>query len=145
MHAAGGGIGQGLAMGLGAKVGRPELQTVVMVGDGGIQVNLGELGTAVQEQIDVVVVVFNDGGYGVLRNIQDRAYEGRHIGVDLHGPNFAQLCEAYGIAHYPVTSVKMFRPALEEALASGRLSMVEVAMEAVGSFRTPFAGYAFNT
>jgi acetolactate synthase-1/2/3 large subunit len=144
IHAAGGGIGQGLQMALGAKLGRPELQTVVMAGDGGIQVNLGELGTAVQEKIDVVVVLFNDGGYGVLRNIQDRAYEGRHIGVDLQGLNFAKLCEAYGIDHYPVTSVKMFRPAIENALASGRLSLVEVMMEAVGPFRIPFSGYAFN-
>jgi acetolactate synthase-1/2/3 large subunit len=144
MHAAGGGIGQGLQMGLGAKLGQPKRQIVVIAGDGGIQVNLAELGTAVQEKIDIVVVLFNDGGYGVLRNIQDRAYDGRHIGVDLHGLSFAKLCEAYGIAYYPVTSVKMFRPTIEKALASGHLSLIEVDMAALGPFRVPFAGYALN-
>jgi acetolactate synthase-1/2/3 large subunit len=131
-------------MGLGAKIGRPERQVVVMVGDGGLQVNIGELGTAVQEEIAVVIVLFNDGGYGVLRNIQNRAYGGRHIGVDLHGLNFEKLCEAYGIQYYPVTRVEAFLPAIETALASERLSLVEVDMGAVGPFSVPFAGYALN-
>jgi len=144
IHAAGGGIGQGLQMGLGAKIGQPERQVVVMVGDGGLQVNIGELGTAVQEEMAVVIVLFNDGGYGVLRNIQNRAYGGRHIGVDLHGLNFEKLCEAYGIHYYPVTRVAAFRPAIETALASGRLSLVEIDMGAVGPFSVPFAGYALN-
>jgi acetolactate synthase I/II/III large subunit len=62
IHAAGGGIGQGLQMALGTKLGQPEHQVVVMVGDGGLQVNMGELGTAVQEGINVVIVLFNDSG-----------------------------------------------------------------------------------
>jgi len=144
IHAAGGGIGQGLQMGLGAKIGRPDRQVVVMVGDGGLQVNIGELGAAVQEEIAVVIVLFNDGGYGVLRNIQNRAYAGRHIGVDLHGLNFEKLCEAYGIHYYPVRRIEAFQPANETALASGRLSLVEVDMGAVGPFSVPFAGYALN-
>ncbi len=144
IHAAGGGIGQGLQMGLGAKMGQPERQVVVIVGDGGLQVNMGELGTAVQEEIAVVIVLFNDGAYGVLRNIQNRAYGGRHFGVDLYGLNFEKLCEAYGIHYYPVTRVEAFRPAAEAALASGRLSLVEIDMGAVGPFSVPFAGYALS-
>ena len=144
IQAAGGGIGQGLQMGLGARLGQPTRQVVVIAGDGGLQVNLGELGTAVQEGIDVVIVLFNDGGYGVLRNIQNRVLEGRHIGVDLQDPNFAKLCEAYGIAHYTVTSTAMFRPAIQDALGSGRLSLIEVDMAAIGPYRIPFAGYALT-
>lgn len=144
IHAAGGGIGQGLSMGLGAKIAQPEKQVVVMAGDGGFQVNLGELGTAVQEGINVVIVLFNDGGYGVLRNIQDRAYESRHIGVELHGLNFERLCQAYNIDYYSVKTSAQFRPALQAALAGGRLSMVEVDMESVGPYSVPFAGYAMR-
>ncbi len=144
IHAAGGGIGQGLQMGLGARLGQPTRQVVVIAGDGGFQVNLGELGTAVQEGIDVAIVLFNDGGYGILRNIQNRVFEGRHIGVDLHGLNFEKLCEAYGIAYYPVTSATMFRPAVSTALESGRLSLIEVDVTAIGPYRIPFAGYALS-
>ncbi len=144
IHAAGGGIGQGLQMGVGAKLGQPTRQVVVIAGDGGFQVNMGELGTAVQEGIDVVIVLFNDGGYGILRNIQNRVLEGRHIGVNLHGLNFEKLCEAYGIAYYPITSTAMFRPAIRTALESGRLSLIEVDMAAIGPYRIPFAGYALS-
>ena len=91
-----------------------------------------------------MIVLFNDNGYGVLRNIQNRVLEGRHIGVDLRGLNIEKLCEAYGIAHYPVTSAAMFRPAVETALESGQLSLIEVDMEALGPYRIPFAGYALS-
>ena len=131
-------------MALGAKLGQPKRQVVVIVGDGGFQVNLGELGTAVQEGIDVVIVLFNDNGYGVLRNIQNRVLGGRQIGVDLHGLNIEILCEAYGIAYSQVTSTRMFRPALSDALGCGRLSLIEVDMAAIGPYRIPFAGYALS-
>jgi acetolactate synthase-1/2/3 large subunit len=144
IHAAGGGIGQGMQMGMGARLGQPERQVVVIVGDGGFQVNLAELGTAVQEGINIVIVLLNDGGYGVLRNIQDRVYEGRHIGIDLQGLNFEKLSEAYGIAYYPVKTVAEFRPAIKSALESGQLSLVEVDMKEVGPFRMPFAGFALS-
>jgi acetolactate synthase-1/2/3 large subunit len=144
IHAAGGGIGQGMQMGMGAKLGQPERQVAIIVGDGGFQVNLAELGTAVQEGINVVIVLLNDGGYGVLRNIQDRIYGGRHIGVDLHGLNFEKLSEAYGIAYCPVSSVAEFRPVMRSALESGQLSLVEVDVKAVGPFRVPFAGFALD-
>jgi acetolactate synthase-1/2/3 large subunit len=144
MHAAGGGIGQGMQMSMGAKLGQPERQVVVIVGDGGFQVNMAELGTAVQEGINVVIVLLNDGGYGVLRNIQDRAYEGRHIAIELQGLNFGKLCAAYGIPYYPVTAVTQFRPAMQSALESGQLSLIEVDMKAVGPFRVPFAGFALS-
>jgi acetolactate synthase I/II/III large subunit len=144
IHAAGGGIGQGLQMALGAKLGQPERQVVVIVGDGGFQVNLGELGTAVQEGIVVVIVLFNDNGYGVLRNIQNRVLEGRHIGVDLRGLNIEKLCEAYSIAYYEITTIGMFHPALNDALGSGRLSLIEINTDEIGPYRIPFAGYALS-
>ena len=144
IHAAGGGIGQGLQMAFGAKLGQPKRQVVVIVGDGGFQVNLGELGTAVQEGIGVVIVLFNDNGYGVLRNIQNRVLDGRHIGVDLRGLNIEKLCEAYGIAYHNVSATRMFRPALNAALGSGRLSLIEIDMDEIGPYRIPFAGYALS-
>lgn len=144
IHAAGGGIGQGMQMGMGAKLGQPERQVVVIVGDGGFQVNMAELGTAVQEGISVVIVLLNDGGYGVLHNIQDRVYGQRHIGVELRGLNFEKLSEAYDIAYYPVNAVAEFRPAVKSALESGQLSLIEVNMKAVGPFSKPFAGFALE-
>ncbi len=142
IHAAGGGIGQGFQMALGVKLGQPEKQVVCIAGDGGFQVNIGELATARQENIPVVTILFNDKSYGVLRNIQNNQYEGRHIGIDLINPDFGKLAAAYGLNHYPVASVEAFKPAVAAALASGQPCIVEVDMIAVGPFKVPFGGPA---
>ncbi len=142
IHAAGGGIGQGLQMALGVKLGQPTRQVHVLCGDGGFLVNCGELATAVQENIPVVILLFNDGGYGVIRNIQQKSYGGRHIGVDLHSPDFRALAQAFGAAAYGVRSVADFRPALDAALAEGRPALLEIDMAAIGPFAVPFSGPA---
>ncbi len=74
VHALGGGIGQGIAMGIGAALAGVAAKTITLIGDGGAQLMLGELATAVEEQANVVFVLMNDRGYGVIRNIQDAQY-----------------------------------------------------------------------
>ncbi|HEX2915638.1 MAG TPA: thiamine pyrophosphate-binding protein [Chloroflexia bacterium] len=142
IHAAGGGIGQGWQMALGAKLGQPERQVVALLGDGGFLVNCGEMATAAQENIAVVGLLFNDGGYGVLRNIQNKNYEGRNIAVDLRSPDFSQLAAGFGLGYSKVASVTSFKPVLEEALAANRPYLIEVDMAAIGPFAVPFAGPA---
>ena len=94
VYAVGGGIGQGLAMAIGARLAREDGPLVLLAGDGGFAVNLGEMLTAVQEQLRFAVCLYDDGGYGVLRNTQDAAFGGRRIGVDLTGPDFEALARA---------------------------------------------------
>jgi acetolactate synthase I/II/III large subunit len=133
----GGGIGQGLAMGLGAAIGRPDVPVAVMVGDGGLAVHLGELLTVAQEQPELVVVLFNDRGYGVLRNMQDH-YVGRRSGVDLHTPDFAVLAAAADLPHQRVCSVEDFEMALAKAVEREGPSIVEVDVDAIGPMPRPF-------
>jgi acetolactate synthase I/II/III large subunit len=140
IHAVGGGIGQGLQMALGAKAGRPDRPVVCIAGDGGMLVNVGEWATAVQENLAVVVVLFNDGGYGVLRNIQSRTMDGRHIGVDLRAPDFVGLAEAFGACARRVRTIGEFRPALEAALAAGGPALVEIDMAAIGPPAVAYGG-----
>jgi acetolactate synthase I/II/III large subunit len=140
MHAVGGGIGQGLQMAIGAKLARPGRAVVCMVGDGGLLVNIGELATAVQEHAAVVVVLFNDGGYGVLRNIQDARMQGRHIAVDLRAPDFQGLAEAFGARAWRVQRIGDFRSALEAALECGGPALVELDMAAIGPTAVAYGG-----
>ncbi len=140
IHASGGGIGQGWQMALGVKLGQPDKQVVALCGDGGFLVNCGEMATAAQEKIPVVALLFNDGGYGVIRNIENRHYGGRVFAVDLQSPDFHKLAEAFGLNGYRVKSLEEFRPALEAALASGQPSLIEIDMGAIGPFAAPFAG-----
>ncbi|MEU3839213.1 thiamine pyrophosphate-binding protein [Streptomyces sp. NPDC028635] len=133
----GGGIGQGLGMGIGAALARPEEPTVVIAGDGGLAVHLGELLTLAQERPRLLLLVFNDGGYGVLRNTQDR-YSERRSGVDLFTPDFEQLAAACALPYARIAAEADADPVIRDALASHGPVLVEVDLAALGPMKTPF-------
>ncbi len=144
VHALGGGIGQGLAMGIGAAVGAaqtaPGKKTYCLAGDGGFILNLGELATAVQEKADMVIILMNDKGYGVIKNIQDAQYGGRRHYVDLHTPDYAELCHALQLAHTRVSKLDDFPDALKQATSQQGPFLLEIDMLSIGRFKTAFAG-----
>jgi len=140
VHALGGGIGQGMQMGIGAALAGSAAKTVCLVGDGGLMVNVGELATAVQENANVMIVLMNDQCYGVIRNIQDAQYGGRRCYVDLHQPDFAQFCESLKLTHYRIKSLDQADAIIREGMAKTGPVLVEVDMLSVGSFATAFAG-----
>ncbi len=133
----GGGIGQGLAMAVGAAVARPDVPTFLMVGDGGLAVHLGELATVAQERPWLIIVLFNDLGYGVLRNLQD-AHFGRRSGVDLTTPDFALLAESVGIDHVVLKSPGDSAAVLADAVGVGGPVIVEVDCGSFGEMTKPF-------
>jgi acetolactate synthase I/II/III large subunit len=144
VHALGGGIGQGLAMAIGVAVANAEhdlqRKTVALVGDGGFMLNVGELACAVQEKANLVVLLMNDSRYGVIRNIQDDIYGGRHCYVDLHTPNFGQFCSSLQVTHFLLKDPKETRHVLAQAFAATGPVVVEVDMNAWGPFSAKFAG-----
>ena len=144
VHALGGGIGQGLAMGIGAAVANAEhglgRKTVVLSGDGGFMLNVGELACAVQERADVLVLLMNDSRYGVIRNIQDALYGSRHCYVDLVNPDFAKFCDSLGVPHWCVDSPAQIEGVMAQAWATAGPVVVEIDMAAWGSFAVKFAG-----
>ncbi|MFD9463295.1 thiamine pyrophosphate-binding protein [Streptomyces sp. NPDC060027] len=133
----GGGIGQGLGMGIGAALARPDAPTVVIGGDGGLAVHLGELLTLAQERPRLTLIVFNDRGYGVLRNMQDR-YSERRSGVDLATPDFELLARACGLPYLRIAAEEHAGPVLAEAVASNGPTLVEVDLTALGPMKVPF-------
>jgi acetolactate synthase-1/2/3 large subunit len=140
VHALGGGIGQGVAMAVGASLAGTQAKTVALLGDGGTMVNLGELATAADIKADVVFVLMNDRGYGVIRNIQDAQFGGRRHYADLHTPDFALLAAALGLPHQKVSRIDDFPAALDRAMAASGPQLVEVDMVAIGPFAESFAG-----
>jgi acetolactate synthase-1/2/3 large subunit len=125
-------IGLGLPMALGAKAGQPDRQVVVIQGDGGFMLHATELATAVQYGLSVVILLFNDHGYGILRRIQDRDYGGRRIGVDLHTPDFVSFAESFGAAAFRVTDPAQTVHALEQALVCGKPALIEFQLAGPG-------------
>ena len=149
VHALGGGIGQGLQMGIGAAIatanaaGASQPKVIAMCGDGGLMLNVGELACAVQERVSLLLIVMNDQRYGVIKNIQDADYGSRHAYVELHTPNFAKLSGSMGVGHHLLDVPERAQAILDKAYSeveSGRVVMVEVDMQAWGAFAIKFAG-----
>jgi len=84
-----------------------------VVGDGGLSMGLGELATLVQERLPVTVLVVDDHGYGMLRFDQDRDGD-LHRGVDLLGPQWLTLAQAFGLPAAQVSATTL-APALAAA------------------------------
>ncbi|WP_163971834.1 thiamine pyrophosphate-binding protein [Oceanobacillus halotolerans] len=131
LHMTGGGIGQGLPMAIGAKIAQPEKPVVLIAGDGGFMVNAGEMISAIQEETPITVVLFDDGGYGILRYYQEAAYN-RRTSVDLQNPDFVMMATSMGFEAEKVSSVEEFKEGFANAIASKKPSLVVVDVEAVG-------------
>jgi len=114
-------LGFGLPAAIGAATtGRP---TLVVVGDGGLAMGVGELATLVQHQLPVTVLVVDDGGYGMLRFDAERG--GRPTrGLDLIGPDWTALAAAYGLAVVEVTTTDQLAAALAAAADDPAPSMI---------------------
>lgn len=118
-------LGFGLPAAIGAKAARPDRPVVVLAGDGGFLFNSQELAVAVQFDLPIVVIIFNDGGYGVLRRQQQVLY-GRTLGADLVNPDFVALARAFGVDGHLVTSLDQLGSAVKAAIASQRITVIEV-------------------
>lgn len=89
-------LGYSMPAAIGAKLACPDRTVVSISGDGGFLFTLQELATAVVENIDLISIVFNDGGFGAIKHYQDRMFGGRHIGTKLSNPDFVKLGDAFG-------------------------------------------------
>jgi acetolactate synthase-1/2/3 large subunit len=112
-------LGSGFPTALGAKVANPDKPVVAITGDGGFMFAVQELATAVQFNIGVVTLVFNNNAYGNVRRDQIQRFEGRVVASDLVNPDFVKLAESFGVAASRVTAPDHFRTHLEKALAHG--------------------------
>jgi acetolactate synthase-1/2/3 large subunit len=119
------GLGFAFPASLGAKIGKPQSPVVCITGDGGFQYNFQELATAAQYGINPVVLMFNDNAWGVLKSYQQASFNGRLMGTELANPDFVKLFEAYGFQGTRVSSVAELTQALEAAVASDRIQLIE--------------------
>ena len=140
VHALGGGIGQGIAMGCGAAVASPDARTVTLLGDGGSMLGIAELITAVDEKLDVTFLLMNDAAYGVIENIQDAQYDGRRHYSALKTPDFGKLCAAIDMPHVKIDAIEAFPEIFDQSMQRKGPAVVEVDMTAIGPFAEAFAG-----
>jgi acetolactate synthase-1/2/3 large subunit len=119
-------LGWGIATALGAKHALGPTPVVTLSGDGGFMFNVQELSTAVRHRIPLVAILFNDGAYGNVRNMQRHDHGNRVIGTDLANPDFIKLADSFGIAGYRAKDPAALRKALETALGKHEPALIEV-------------------
>ena len=119
-------LGFGYPTSLGVKAAFPERAVVSIAGDGGFMFGIAELAAAVQHDLGVVAVVFNNNAFGNVLLDQQRLYEGRDVGARLDNPDFAAVAKAFGAAGYSVRTPEALEATLTKALADGRPAVIEV-------------------
>jgi len=121
-----GSMGYGLPSAIAAKLAHPERTVIGTSGDGAFMMTVQELATAVQHEVNIIHLVFNNGAYGTIRMHQERDYPGRYIATDLKNPDFAALARAHGAHGYTVEKNADFLPALREAISARKPAVIDV-------------------
>lgn len=121
-----GAVGSALPMAMGAKVAAPERQVVALAGDMGFACNMAEIETCVRENINVIIIVFNDNGLGNEKAFQDALYGGRYFAVDYCNPDFAEVARVFRAHGERVETPDEFGPALDRSLAAGKPALIDV-------------------
>lgn len=119
-------LGFGFNTALGVKVAHPRVPVLAIAGDGGFMFGVQELATAAQYGINVVICVFDNGGFGNVRRDQMTNFSGRVIGADLRNPDFLKLAESFGVDGYTAASPTALRTALEQAFAADRPAVIHI-------------------
>jgi acetolactate synthase-1/2/3 large subunit len=109
-------MGFALPAAIGAKMARPEAEVWVVVGDGGFQMTMCELATAMQEGLDLNIAIVNNGYLGMVRQWQEFFYDRRYAATPITGPDFVKLAEAFGVWGRAVDQ----RSAVEDAVQAAR-------------------------
>lgn len=124
-------MGYSLSAGIGAKVGAPSKQVISIMGDGGFQMFLSEMGTLAELDIPMIVLVFNNNRLGMVRELQDKAYgKGKTFGIDFQkNPDFIKIAEAYGITGYRITSNADLENIFKLALTEEKPTFIECVVD----------------
>jgi acetolactate synthase-1/2/3 large subunit len=128
-------LGYAFPFSLGVKLGNPDKPVIALCGDGGFMYGLSELATAVQENINVIVLVFNDQALGATLRDQQVRYRGRVIGTKIHNPDFAQVAKGFGALGIRLSHYKELPDALQSVLSENKPVVIDIPID---SWTPPF-------
>ncbi|MDJ1494686.1 biosynthetic-type acetolactate synthase large subunit [Cytophagaceae bacterium DM2B3-1] len=122
-------MGFALPASMGAKLGKPDRQVIAVIGDGGYQMTVQELGTIMQYNIGVKIVVLNNSFLGMVRQWQQLFHEKRYSFTEMTNPNFIKLAEAYSIPAEKVEQRESLKAAVQKMLDAKGPYFMEVIVE----------------
>ena len=122
-------MGFELPAAIGAKVGCPDETVWAVAGDGGFQMTIQELATAVQDNVAVKIAIINNGFLGMVRQWQALFYQRRYVATPLSSPDFVKVAEAYGLPGLRVTEMQQVVPAIERAMEHNGPFLIDFVVE----------------
>ena len=122
-------MGFALPAALGAKMGAPEREVVAIIGDGGYQMTIQELGTIFQTQAAVKIVVLNNDFLGMVRQWQQLFFDKRYASTEMVNPDFVTIAKGYFIDAQRVTKREDLANAVQNMMASKKPYFLEVCVE----------------
>jgi acetolactate synthase-1/2/3 large subunit len=122
-------MGFALPAAMGAKLARPQDEVIAIIGDGGFQMTLQELGTITQSEIPVKIVILNNSFLGMVRQWQQLFFDKRYSFTEIYSPDYIKLAEAYQIKGKKVVKREELSVAIDEMLASKSAYLLEIIVE----------------
>ncbi|MEW6553108.1 MAG: thiamine pyrophosphate-binding protein [Actinomycetota bacterium] len=130
-------LGVGLPYAMGAKLANPDRPVYVLHGDGSFMINCQDIETAVRLKLPIIDIVSNDSAWGMIKGAQHAAFDGRYCGVEFGDSRLDLLADSMGARGIRVESPEEIRPALEEAAASDRITVLDVAVDREANLDVP--------
>ena len=122
-------MGYSVPSAIGAAVAHPERVVLGLCGDGGFMMNGQEIATAMHHGAKPIIMLCNNGMYGTIRMHQEKKYPGRISATSLTNPDFVALAKSYGAFAARVEKAADFGTVWAEALAAGRIALIEISMD----------------
>ena len=117
-------MGAGLPAGIAAKMLNPDKKVLVVAGDGGVVMNISELETAKRLGLDLVVLILNDSGYGMIKwKQEDMGFA--NFGLEFANPDFVKLAESFGATGHRIAAADELKPVLDKALAAKGIHVID--------------------
>lgn len=126
-------MGFGLPAAVGAKLGTPDKEVITFLGDGGFQMTMQELGTMLQYNIGVKVVILNNNFLGMVRQWQDMFFDKRYASTELVNPDFVMISKAYNIPAKKVVEREDLKDALSEMIEAKGPYLLEIIVQKEGN------------
>lgn len=126
-------MGFALPAAFGAKVAVPEREVVAVIGDGGFQMTLQELGTIAQSKLPVKIIILNNNFLGMVRQWQELFHARRYSFVELENPDFITIAKGFGIPGHTVTDRSLLSESLDTLLNSETPYLLEIVCEKEGN------------
>lgn len=123
-------MGFALPAAIGAKIAQPNKEVVAVIGDGGFQMTIQELGTIMQSKIAVKIIILNNNFLGMVRQWQQLFFDRRYSFTEMNNPDFITIVKGYGIKGKKVTERENLNDALKEMYESNESFLLEVVVEA---------------